>query len=173
MRGLRLDEVAAGDFFEMFRDLCDVTSAQLLLALPVDISTSDRSICLQEFERGCGYLTFQFTVKLSPYTGPPNLLFATAHHVRAKSVRALKTCLESDCDHPRIRQLQSSPLCEQAKEYIDGEELFSFEHLPAFVGGFKFGWASERAVEGGHLGTPSWKLIATSIFGWSVRIARF
>jgi hypothetical protein len=150
MRWLRLDEVAAGDFFEMFRDLCEVTSAQLPWAMPVDISTSDRSVCLQEFERGRGYLTFQFTVKLAPYTGPPNLLFATSHHMRAKSVRALKSCLESDCEHPRIRQLQSPPLCEEAKEYIDGEELHFFEHLPVFVVGFKFGWASERAVEGGH-----------------------
>ena len=67
LRGLRLAELAAGDFLEMFVQLCHVNVAQLLVSLPADITLEERGICLQEFERGRSQLLFIVTVNVTCY----------------------------------------------------------------------------------------------------------
>ena len=150
MRSLRLPEIASGDFIEMFRLLCDVTAAQLMLSLPEDISEAERGVCLQEFERGRAHLLFEFTLKLHAYGSPPLLLFAVAHHKHDRMRRALKTCLEAQSKHPKIKMLQASPLREQAMQVLEGSDIQEHEELQMFVARLRFGSASERGVEAGH-----------------------
>ena len=52
---------------------------------------------------------------------------------------------------PAIVELQSAPLCDEAREYIAGEsELQELLHLVDFVARYRFGVCAERLVEAGH-----------------------
>ena len=95
-------------------------------------------------------MLFAFSLKLASYMEPPAVMLAAAHHRRGTSVHAIKVCLECDCQHPRIQRLKSHPLVDQANEYIEGEDLASLPNLSLFVAELRFGWSSERLVEGGH-----------------------
>eukprot|EP00969_Alexandrium_andersonii_P171630 7586648-Alexandrium_andersonii.AAC.1 len=73
MRGRRLPEVAAGDFLETTRALCDLQVVDLMGSFPADVPSRDKGQCLQEYERGRAHLLFQFSLKLSYFMEPPAL----------------------------------------------------------------------------------------------------
>eukprot|EP00969_Alexandrium_andersonii_P336669 14881630-Alexandrium_andersonii.AAC.1 len=85
MRGHRLSELACGDFFEFFRSACEQSLADLLLHLPPAISDAHKAVCIANFERGRGFLLFEFTMKLSCYLEAPLRLFGMAHADRSKA----------------------------------------------------------------------------------------
>ena len=120
------------------------------MSLGADVTAETRGECLQDYERGRAHLLFAFSLKLASYMEPPAVMLAAAHHRRGTSVHAIKVCLECDCQHPRIQRLKSHPLVDEANEYIEGEDLASLPNLSLFVAELRFGWSSERLVEGGH-----------------------
>ena len=107
----------------------------------------------QDFERGRGHLIFQLTLKLACFLEPPLLLLGVAdqHPQRcARAKLALKRCLESSCQHHQIKRLQSQELAAAARLYLEGEDLRLLPELQSFLAELRFGFGSERAVEGGH-----------------------
>ena len=54
MRGLRLPEVAAGDFLDSFREVCELEMVELLGKLPPAMSPTERGVCIQCARRGAG-----------------------------------------------------------------------------------------------------------------------
>ena len=89
LRGLRLPEVCAGDFFNNFRRLGASSGLLLLTRLPPGITAQERSGLLQAFAVGRSHLLYTFTLKLGAYTVPPLLLGAAAH--QSRMVRALRS----------------------------------------------------------------------------------
>jgi hypothetical protein len=150
LRGLRLPEVAAGDFFIMFDDLQRRSVAELLLSFPAHFAESSRGELLQEFERGRAHLIYTFTLKLSGFSTPPLLLFASAHHLKVVSQEAVRKCLASPDAHPRIRRLQSEPCKSQALSYLEDYELELLPDLEIFIAELRFAHGFERQIEGGH-----------------------
>lgn len=149
MKGLRVPEVCAGDFFSVFDKLQNEATVSLAASL-VYVSAADKGKLLQEFERGRLFLFHTFTLKLSAFTVPPWLLGAVAHHSKLVAQDALRTCLASSDAHPKIKALQSDPLRWQAEEYLNGVELVELPDLLIFVSSLRFCHAVERRVEGGH-----------------------
>ena len=153
MRGLRLPEVSAGEFLEMFVELANVMVIELLQALPTDLDDASRGVCVQAFERGRSSILFELTLKMvSSYMEPPGLIFAIAHHKWSKQRFFLRLCLECDCNHEAFIELRSAPLCNQAIMFLegDGTDLIDYLELSVFVSKYKWGFSSERAVEAGH-----------------------
>ena len=150
LRGFRLQEVAGGEFFEMFDGLCRQSVVQLVGRFPLGLSATKRGIYVQEFERGRNLLLFEYVMKMHCFTIPPLRLFALPHYKKEKQLAALKACLYSTSTHPRIKQLQSPPLVDQALCVLEGAEVAEFEELDAFVAEHFLGRSTERPIEGGH-----------------------
>jgi len=151
LRGLRLPEVAAGSFFDMFRSLAERTAVSLFVSLPkATLSETDRADLLHAFERSRASMLHTFTLKLSCFLSPPLLLFATAHYSQAVAQEALRQCMESDCTHPLVAQLQQAPLSSQAAAFLEGWELAGLPELEEFIASLRFAHGVERQIEGGH-----------------------
>ena len=151
MRGLRLPEVAAGDFFRMFRSLQAKVASDLLVQFPVSLTSQERRHLVRNFEIGRAHLFYTFVVKLSAYSTPPLLLLACAHHDTNIAHDALRECLAADPQlHPRLSELHDEPLASQAQAYLHGEVLEDHAQLELVAAKMRFGFAVERRVEGGH-----------------------
>ena len=151
LRGLRVPELCAGEFFKMFEGLQRSSAVALMQALPVDLRAADKSELLQNFERGRAHLYYTFTLKLAPFKVPPLLVCGAAHHSAAIARDALSRCLASSDTHPKIKELQSDPIRSEAVMFCDdSSELSELPHLQAFVTKLKFAFAVERKIEGGH-----------------------
>ena len=105
---------------------------------------------MQDFQFARGRIVFTFSLKLSSFLEEPCNIFATAHYLRPVSIGALARCLASTCRHPRFQRLQSQPVLDQARAYIEGEDIRVLSHLAGFLGELFFGFAAERLVERGH-----------------------
>ena len=149
LRGLRVPEICAGDFFQVFQKLQNEATVSLVSCL-TEISVEDKAKLLQEFEKGRSFLLHTFTLKLAAFSLPPLLVSAAAHHFRPSAEDALRTCLQCNDDHPKIKCLQSDPVKWQAEEFLDGAELGELPDLCVFLAGLRFCHAVERKVEGGH-----------------------
>ena len=150
-RGRRLPEIAAGDFFDAFNIICNMSSTRLLGGMPRDIDSSLRAALLQAFEHGRAHLLFGFTLKLASFIEPPALLFAGAHHKHHIARRALRICLErTDCRHPRVLELRQGVLGDAVREFLNGEDRSDKIELMVFLARLAFAYSSERRVEGGH-----------------------
>ena len=151
LRGLRLPEVAAGSFFDMFRSLAERTAVSLFVSLPnATLSDADRADLLQAFERSRASMLLTFTLKLSCFLSPPLLLFATARYSQVVAQEALRQCMESDCTHPLVVQLQQAPLFSQAAAFLEGWELAGLPELEGFIASLRSAHGVERQIEGGH-----------------------
>ena len=149
IRGLRVPEVCAGDFFSAFQKLQSEATVSLAASL-LYVSPSDKGKLLQEFERGRMFLLHTFTLKLSAFVTPPLLLGAAAHFSKLVAHEAIRTCLSCTDSHLKIQALQSEPFKSQAEEYVSGRELAELPELGIFIAGLRFCHAVERRVEGGH-----------------------
>ncbi|CAK9029029.1 Uncharacterized protein (Fragment) [Durusdinium trenchii] len=149
MRGLRVPEICAGDFFAMFESLQNETTISLTVLLS-DVSAIERGKLLQEFERGRSFLLHTFTLKLYAFTVPPLVVSAVAHHSKMVAQDTLRKCLECSDPHCKIQRLQSEPLRSQAEAFLEGTELVELPELSIFISHFRFCHAVERRVEGGH-----------------------
>ena len=149
LRGLRVPEVCAGDFFAVFEKLQNEATVSLAASL-VYVSAADKGKLLQEFERGRLFLLHTFTLKLSAFSTPPLLLGAVAHHSKLVAHDSIRICLACSDEHPKIKALQVDPLKWQAEEYLNGVDLVELPELGIFIAGLRFCHAVERRVEGGH-----------------------
>lgn len=153
LRGRRLPEIACGVFFEIVNDLCLANAARLFLELPESVTEDCRAACLLDFEHGRGHLTFHLTLKMSCFLEPPLLLFGLAHYDPEKpdlQREVLQRCLASDSPHPLMQKLREQNLLEEAKLFVEGEDLRLLDNLDFFISSFRFAWGTERKVEGGH-----------------------
>ena len=150
MRGHRLAELSSGAFFVMLKDMCDLNLATLLLEFPPGIDRSQKGALIQDYERARGSLLFALTLKQSCFCEPPLLLFGISSFDRATSVMAAENCFTATCSHPNVQRLQAEPLRSQVQAYIAGEELEALDSLLDFTAALRFGFSSERLVEGGH-----------------------
>lgn len=122
MRAKRLPELAAGDFFRMLGELYNICAATLMQDLTAEgVPNEQSAILIMAFERGRGFLTFYFTLKLSCFMVPPALLCGFAHFNPEVSRRCLQTCLVSNCKHPKIRQIQTEPMRTDVIMYLEGK----------------------------------------------------
>ena len=134
----------------MFDQLQNQATVHLAASLPESLSAIERGRLLLDFERGRAHLFYTFTLKLTAFTMPPLLLGAAGHYSTIVAQSALRQCMVSSSQHPKILQLQSEPLVSQAREYLDGAELDDLPDLAVFVAGLRFAHAVERRIEGGH-----------------------
>ena len=100
MRGHRLAELCAGDFFEGFQELCHITAARLHQLLPAQLSGPQFATMVREFEKGRSHHFFTLVLKLAPVMEPPLCLPACSHHDMAKACKFVETCLEGNSRHP-------------------------------------------------------------------------
>lgn len=103
-----------------------------------------------EHERARSYFVFMMTMKLSAMLEPPLLLHAAAQHNSLVAREALRTCLQSNCHHPKVKALQQEPLLGDILELLEGTRQEELKYLLPFVAAFKFSWTAERKVEGEH-----------------------
>jgi len=158
LRSMRTDGLASGEFFTRMSQLAEITHAELLQHMPQDVSDQTRTRIAREIMDGIHYLLFYFAIKLAHWTEPPWLLYATPSPVPFVRKRALRTLLDSTCDHFRVRQLQGEPLRQQAERHIAGEDMFTEEMIPVqsmlelicFIAQFLFAPSAERKGEGTH-----------------------
>ena len=151
MRGRRLPELAAGDFFQLLQSLFAMALGQLVAEIPRRMKESDKCKLLDGFERGRSHVIFFFVLKLSPLMDPP--IFAVAHHKQDKARQALRQCLASDNSHPKIKALHVNPLNEEVQEFLSTEDEIDLQELPLlrqFQGSIRFGYSAERLIEGQH-----------------------
>ena len=150
LRGLRIPEICAGDFFDTFETLQQQSVVDFMQSLPPSLAAEQRSQLLHDFEKGRAHLFYTFTLKLAAFSVPPLCLCGIAHH-NANVARELMTrCLESDAAHPKMQELKSEPLRSEAQLFVEGASLAELENLVLFVAKLKFGFAVERQIEGGH-----------------------
>eukprot|EP00971_Amphidinium_carterae_P351729 6492256-Amphidinium_carterae.2 len=150
MRGLRLPELAAGEFFNLFHDVANAGAVSLLTELPHTLDESHRADLLKEYEAGRAHLLYTFTLKFGAYTCPPLLLGACAHHSHQVARQALRECMASSVEHPLLAMLQSEPVRSEAIRFVDGADLQELNHLYSFLARFRFAQVVERRVEGAH-----------------------
>jgi hypothetical protein len=89
-------------------------------------------------------------MKQDQFRDPPSLLLALGHHEDFQVRSALELCLTSESKHPRIVQLQTSPLKDEAFQFLIGESLITLPNLDAFCASYKFGYSNEQRCEGLH-----------------------
>ena len=89
-------------------------------------------------------------MKLAAFSVSPLRVFAVAHHDESIAKPVLQECLESVHQHPLLLELQSPPLSDEAREFLDGCPLADLPHLRVWIAQFKFGHSVERRIEGGH-----------------------
>eukprot|EP00971_Amphidinium_carterae_P052726 1038083-Amphidinium_carterae.2 len=150
MRGLRLPEVCAGDFFGVMDTLGNETNVAMLQELPPGLSSQQRSCLLREFQQGRSHLMYSYTVKLGAFTIPPLLVGAVAHHKTAVAKEALRRIMQVESPDPTIEPLFAEPLHIEVKRFLDGVDLQELVHLQQYVAAFRFAPIVERRVEGSH-----------------------
>ena len=150
MSGRRTPEMAAGDFLVRFKQLCMVSTAKLVLDLPASLSSEQRATLLTEFERGRAYFVFILSLKTMPLRDVQTLLLELGHPNESNVRAALEYCLISDQNHPRIKELQTEPLMDEAVSYLAGEDIVNLLRLGEFLGAYRFGYSDEQRCEGLH-----------------------
>ena len=150
MAGRRMPEVSAGDWIALFKTLCAVSAVKLSLDLPSAIRSSRRAEYLAEFERGRGYLVFVLVLKNIQLRDAPSVLMALGHHDESVAKAFLEQCLVTSSTHPRMVQLQSHAMSEEAVSWLAGESLDFCPNLASFTGSYRFGWSNETRCEGQH-----------------------
>ena len=150
MAGRRMPEVSAGDFIALFKDLCALSAAKLSLDLPTAVASSRRATFLAEFERGRGYIVFVLAMKNIQLRDAPSVLMALGHHNESVAKGFLEQCLVTASTHPRIVQLQSQAMSEEAVSWLAGESLEHCPNLASFTGSYRFGYSNETPCEAQH-----------------------
>ena len=140
MRGLRLPELAAGEFLETFRDFFQVMVVTLSQQLPSQLSAREKGLCLQEFERGRACLLFEITIKIAGYTVVPCLLFGIGHWKTVVGKRCLRKCLQSQSQHPRVLELKSGDLNSEADMFLNDVDLADLPLFAVFRAKLKYGY---------------------------------
>ena len=119
LRGRRCAELTSGAFFQLLQSLLDACPPRLELQLPRGLSKSDMSKLMRDFETARQHIITTYVLKLSFWMHAPHALAGLAHwdpRIRAES---LLKCLQSNCDHPKIRQLKQEHMT-AAQDFLAG-----------------------------------------------------
>eukprot|EP00971_Amphidinium_carterae_P352692 6492704-Amphidinium_carterae.2 len=150
LRGVRLSEIASGEFLCEIETIAATTAAALSLELAEFRDPVKVAECLHQFELGRSHVLFTLSLKFAAFEEPPLLLLAGSHHDATIARRAVQVCFDSDCKHSAVAALHSEALRDEVASYLDGQELHELHSLHTYLASFYFGNASERRVEGGH-----------------------
>ena len=155
LRGCRAPELAAGDFFEVFRKNFQQSSAALLLSLPRDLSSEDRMNLLHDFESAKNHLHFVFRLRLAFWFDLPWKVYGCAHPNPAVHKKFLEDCLNATCEEvascPLLQELHCESVKAEVNQYLlEGRELATSAKLCRFLARLCFCPTAERAVEGDH-----------------------
>ena len=140
------------EFFEMLGDLCRASSAELLAALPNDITAADRLTCLNEFETGRAHVCLTYTLKLQHLSEPPHAYFKIASLDPSVALAAADLCIASTSQHPLVLHLQSPPMQLLVERWRTGANLFSPDLRPLcdYIAKARFALSNDRPGEGQH-----------------------
>ena len=154
MRGLRAAELSANEFLEQLYSVFETTAAQLSMSLPEDISGEERRSLIEEFDSGRVHLCYYFAMKLSHFSEMPWAVFRISHYNEHTAKTALRMCLASDSQHPRLLQLKG-PLRHAAQSWLQGSGLDSpgMEDLVRFIAELRFAPVTDRPAESQHAKT--------------------
>ena len=147
----RYPELCAGDLLSFVRNLIKLQGVSHILESSKGIEDHVREKVIAEFYKGQAHILSTLSIKLGPYMSVPLVLGATAHHDQTKARSAVEKCLRSSCNHPRILELQSQPLREQAELFV--QEWATLDECPdllRFTAQFKFVPIDETVVESLH-----------------------
>ena len=89
-------------------------------------------------------------MKNMPLGDAPSLLLALGHHNESVAKGFLEQRLVTASTHPRIVQLQSHAMSEEAVSWLAGESLDTCPTLAPFVGRYRFGYSNENPCEAQH-----------------------
>ncbi len=120
LRGCRGPCLAAGEFFNVMRDLSTVIAAEVSLNLPTDISDADRRWLIGEFNAGRSHLVFYFTLKLAHWSSPPWSAYRLGHWNPDQAYDAWEECTTSTNPHPLIRDLKDETIFAEGSLWFEG-----------------------------------------------------
>ena len=90
----------------------------------------------------------------------PWTIYRTAVISRVIVEDALRALLASTSSHGRVKEFQQEPVCSQAKQFLDGVDLFDGEELKedmrelaTLMGAARWAWTLEWLGEGEHART--------------------
>lgn len=155
MRGLRAPELAAGDFFRVFDELVDKTSAELLVTLPRDLGFDDRMNLLHDFESGKNHLRFVVRLRLAHWNNFPWKIYGCAHASKAVRRKFLEMCLNATPDEVAschlLQDFLSDSVREEANQFLlQDDDVRNYPGLSFFIAKLFFCPTAEREVEGDH-----------------------
>jgi hypothetical protein len=97
-------------------------------------------------------ISFVYVLKLSHFGSPPFIVFRLGHMNETVALQALRVCLDSDSQHPRLLRLRAEPLHSLALRWLAGEDIFSLELRPLciFIAELRMSLSTDRPGEAQH-----------------------
>ena len=153
MKGMRAPELSNGDLGRVIQELFRVSLADFLVGLPPDLEDTVRRNLVKDFNAARTHICFYVSFKIFHFEELPCSVFQCAHGSFAVAVPALQMCVQADHSHTRIRALQTQPLLDHARAYIQGTADILAEdmvELCTFLAELRFTPTTERPGEGVH-----------------------
>ncbi len=120
LRGCRGPCLAAGEFFNVMRDLSSVIAAEVSLNLPTDISDADRLSLIGEVNASRSHLVFYSTLKLTHWSSPLWSLYRLAHQNPDQARDAWEECTNITDPHKLVRDLKEEALFAEGCNWLEG-----------------------------------------------------
>ena len=156
LRGRRCPELAAGELMTLIASLYDVSRAAMLKDIPPELSASQRSNIISDYERARACLLGTFTVKLAHWQQPPYVMFGLAHAKPSVVMDSYHLLQQGASEHPRVQSLFADGLAEErvAFESVGGDWVQhggeAFPTIYKYIAELRFALSAERVVEGLH-----------------------
>lgn len=157
MRGLRAAELAAGHFNHVLQELCEVSSANLLLNMPERLSQGDRATILHDFESGRAHILFQISLKTCHWDAFPWVSFGAACQDGPTAQRIVEETLACGCQHSQVAHVHEPQMADQLREFLSDPAVLFHSQDPEFLSHVRKWFARvrlvpivERRIEGKH-----------------------
>ena len=89
---------------------------------------------MNEYRAGFSGLKFMLTLKGHHWQEDPWAYYRSSLPQLALAREAVQHILEGDHRHPRLLEFQADPLRSQAQRFVDGQDVFDFEHDTVTIG---------------------------------------
>ena len=174
MRGRRSAELATGDVVKFVSKIHTQVAADVLMAIPPAIDDAHRKIIMQDYDRARMHFVSVLTLKMGHWQEEPFFVFGIAHHVHAKAFKCYQHAMNSNSDHPLIKELKSERFAKDRALYeqLQGrlpvqEDPSDAPRIRGFIGKLRLTRTFERACEGTHaLIHKEQKVVRTTELRW-------